>query len=302
MSLAEPDTTTDREPITEQAVTINILKGGEGKSSLALNIADRLSVRGYDVLFVDLDPNGHITRGLEFDEVYNDPTHDLANTVIHEHTPPEEWTYETDWEWDFLPASQKHGALERSLQNSADLTLLRDNLIQPFFDGGAYDYIITDGGGEYSMIGRSTYVATGQTMLPVTPGVESMSGLRQTFKRIINPIQEKINLDVLAVIPNRISNRIDYQYADRELLEKLNRSEKFSERVPNFARITPEQWDRIDNGEVDELPKPGVRESSAFHRAYQAGKPVGRHDPDAAVLDQIDELADIVEYGGINRA
>jgi len=292
---------TTRDVKTGQAVSVNILKGGVGKSSLSMNIADRLAVRGHDVLYMDLDPNGHVTFGLGYDEVFADPTHDLSNTVVYDHTDPTEWVYSTDWGWDFVPASVKLEELERTLSSEGDTSLLRDNFTRPLFEQGVYDYIIMDGGGEWSMLAKNAYGAAGQTMIPVTPGKETRSGFKRTFQRAIRPLQKRIDFEILAIIPNKIQQRIDYQYPERELLEHLNRSEHFQEYLPSFARITPDEWDRIDAGEVDELPKPGIRHSGAFESAFGEGKPVGRYDPDADVLEHLDELARIVERGGIKH-
>lgn len=53
-------------------------KGGVGKSTVTLNTAGALAQAGHDVLVIDLDPNGHLTNALGFDEVYqeDEPTLD----------------------------------------------------------------------------------------------------------------------------------------------------------------------------------------------------------------------------------
>lgn len=293
--LPDPD-----EAVTGQAVSVNILKGGIGKSSLSLNLTDRLAHRGHDVLLMDLDLNGHLTGGLGFDDVFEDPTHDLANNVVHGgYADPEEFIYETDFGWDFVPASVKHESLEQSLSNEGDVSLLRDNFVDPLLESSEYDYIITDGGGEWSMLAKNAYGATRQTMIPITPGKENFVGFERTYKRAVQKIKEVIDFRILAIVPNKIRNRIDHNTAERKLLENLNRSEVFSDKIPSFARIPPEDWDRIDAGEVNDLPKPGLRWNSTFAKAYEEGQPVGRYDPDADVLDNIDEMAAIVEQQGV---
>src|SRR5215831_13928448 len=50
-------------------------KGGTGKSTIAVNLATELGARGYRVLVVDLDPQGH--AGLGFGILSTD----AANTI-----------------------------------------------------------------------------------------------------------------------------------------------------------------------------------------------------------------------------
>jgi chromosome partitioning protein len=101
----------------------------------------------------------------------------------------------------------------------------------------------------------------------------------------------------LAIVPTKISERIDQQTTDRELLERLNRTNP--EKLPNFARITEDEWEQIDNGDL--LPKPGIRQDADFTRAYEQGQPVAHYNPDSQTIPHLDEIAAIVENGGIDR-
>jgi len=48
-------------------------KGGAGKTTTTLNVAGALNQRGHDVLVIDLDPQGHATEGLGFEDLYDYP-------------------------------------------------------------------------------------------------------------------------------------------------------------------------------------------------------------------------------------
>jgi chromosome partitioning protein len=296
----------ESEPITGQAVSVNMLKGGVGKSILALNLADRLSVRGHDVLFMDLDPNGHITESLGYEDVFDDPTHDLTNIVIHEYGEYEEYIYPTDWEWDFVPASVKLSTLESELSDNS-ITLLKKNFIQPLLESGEYDYIIMDGGGEWSHIAKAAYGAAARTIIPIPPGDMNRSGFKRTYERVISEMPKELNFKILAIVPNMISEYLKHDKADRRLLESLNRSDTFSDYLPSFARIPPEDWDAIDSGEM-EVPKPGIRKNSNLENALEEeNMPFGRYietqdsisENDQLTLDHLDELARIIEHEGV---
>ncbi len=51
-----------------RAVSVCMLKGGVGKSTIAVNLARQLAAQDHDVLLIDLDPNGHASVGLGFDD------------------------------------------------------------------------------------------------------------------------------------------------------------------------------------------------------------------------------------------
>jgi chromosome partitioning protein len=56
-------------------VSVALQKGGVGKTTVAINLADRLAARGRDVLLVDLDQQGNATEGVGLDGAYEDEPH-----------------------------------------------------------------------------------------------------------------------------------------------------------------------------------------------------------------------------------
>ena len=58
-----------------RAVAVNVLKGGFGKSTTAINLARELAERNGKVLLVDLDDNGHTTFNMGYREEYESRNH-----------------------------------------------------------------------------------------------------------------------------------------------------------------------------------------------------------------------------------
>lgn len=296
------ETGTDK--LVGNAVMFDVLKGGYGKSALSLNLADRLADRGNEVLYLDLDPNGHITHSLGYDDVYQDEMHDYGFVVSDQKfyakfdRAPEELIVNTEFGWDFVPSfDDMESSFEEVLRQSDDgLQLLAREFMLPLFESGKYDYFVMDGGGERSRVADSGFYAGRQCLIPIAPGEESASALRRTQDRIIKPLKQRnIGFEVLAFVPNLLSDRIDYETEDRILLERLNGMQNAP--LPSFARITDDEWEKIDKGELK--PRPGIRKNASIRKAIGQGMPVAHYDPDCEQIPHFDELAAIVENGGV---
>jgi chromosome partitioning protein len=138
-------------------------------------------------------------------------------------------------------------------------------------------------------------------MIPVIPEEGVVNGLHNIIDRVVEPLRKRRDLEILAIVPNRLSQRIDHQNEDRMLLEALCRNETFADYVPDFAYLAPETWDAIDAGDVSPLPKPGIREDADINKALRAHETLATYNPANEQLACFDELASIIETGGVSR-
>lgn len=279
-----------------RAVSVSILKGGVGKSTIAVNLTDRLAAKGHNALFIDLDPNGHASVGLGFKDVYQDGD-DIGDVILDEgELEPEDVIHETGFGFDVLPSSNRLETVENLLRSSSFPDVrVRQKIIEPLL-GEDYDYIVTDSPAYRGKLSDNALVATQNLMVPLTSGGEALAGFERMIERQVKPLREQIGLDILAIIPNRVSNRIDQHTDDRELIEALNRD--FPSKVPGFAQITEKEFEDIDNGEKNPLPKPGIRERNAVSKSFNEKMPLAHYDPDNDQVENFDILADIVINGG----
>lgn len=305
MSASTQVTADDLDQLEGRAIMFDVLKGGYGKSALSLNLADRLAARGHNVLYMDLDPNGHITFALGYDEVYKDGMHDYGFVALDEKVyakdsiHPEEMIYDTGFGFDFVPSYDDMESFEAAL-NTVDRKqeVLAREFILPLYEAGEYDYFIMDGGGERSNIADNGFYAGKSAIVPLAPGDEALSAWNRTWNRIIKPLDE-IGFTVMALVPNLLSKRIDHQNDDRVLLERLNRSENFNHLLPSFARYADSDWEAIDNGKYGKLP--GIRDREGISGGISNGMPAAHYDPECDQIRHFDELARIVENGGVDR-
>ena len=256
------------------------------------------SGQDHDVLLIDLDPNGHASVGLGYDDEYHN-TEETIGDVFFDDADPASVVYDTGYEFDILPSSEDLEQVEREIvvgdvfQPSA---LLKREVVDPLLED-TYDYIVTDSPAYRSRLTDNALVATANLVLPLAPGNEAMAGLERTIERQISPLRQHMDVDVLALVPNMLSGRIDQQTQDRQLLERLNSHDSLQDRIPNFARIT--DWEAVDAGDLK--PSPGIRDRTSITKAYGERKPLLDYDPDCDQLKCFDELAHIVEAGEVVR-
>ncbi|POG54171.1 ParA family protein [Haloferax marisrubri] len=285
------------------AVALNTLKGGVGKTTISLNTARELAERDHDVLLVDLDPNGHLTVGLNFREVYLDDEHaDLGEIIIDRDAEPDDAIVSTEFGFDLFPSTADLEDVQDRLGSVNHGTVrMRQFLVEPLL-GDTYDYIIIDTPGSTGHLTDNALVATESILVPLRPGPESLGGFERTVERLIKPLREFISLDLLAIVPTDLQRRIDQQTLDRELIESLVTREHLAAKVPNFAYISPADLEKIDSGEWDgSLPKPGIRHSESLSRAIGDHKPLRDYAPEDSILSSFEELASIIEHGEVRR-
>lgn len=283
---------------TPRAVTTTGLKGGTTKTTLSINIAQQLGERGHDVCLIDTDTNGHATHRLGFDELYFEPETEWADVLLDDGTAePASIVHDTEFAFDIIPASTGLESLKSQLASEMRATLkLRDAVVDPLL-GATYDYFVIDTGSDRDILLNNAVAASFNLIIPLVPEGGASSVLNRTRTRIIDPLRDKpnVDLDVLAYVPNKLQQRFDQRNDERELVERLCTTDGVSDKVPNFAYFSEAEFEQIDAGDLH--ANPGLRKDKAF----DGSAPVAVSDPDNEQLPYLEELAAIVEQGGVQR-
>jgi chromosome partitioning protein len=274
---------TDHSP---RCVTISNRKGGVGKTALAINIADRLADRGHGVLLVDADPAGHATEGVGLRDAYTDEVHIGQYLAEEDSVTLGDVIRPTDHDFDVVTSHRDLGryATQIDSEDRFAILCLEQRLVEPLL-GDEYDYIVVDSpAASGSLLADATLVAAGNVIVPMEPGEESIRGFEQMMQQQIAPIRENREVNILALVPNHC--RSDNEL--KRLVEQIN--EHFPEYTPRFAHTEM----------LETSPGAGIRERIAIKRAWRDGVPLSKFDPDNDMLGRFDELATVVERGGVD--
>jgi len=289
-----------------RAVAFGVLKGGFGKTTTALNTARELARRNERALVVDLDDNGHMTLNLGFDYEYRgeawsgDEGVNHAKEVLINGADAREYIVNVVDGLDLFPAHHDLESVENDLKEATmGTTRLAKNLVEPLL-GSRYDYIVVDCPANRGKLNDNAMFATGNIVIPLRPENGYESGLTNTLDRLVSEAREYFDLEILAIVPTDLRDRIDQDTRDRALLEELTKRQAIAKRVPSFAFLSEDDWTAIDAGEY-QGPLPGIRHRGAIDASHSAGLPLRDFDPDCDQLAHYVELAEIVERGEVNR-
>lgn len=195
-----------------KALAIINQKGGVGKSTTALAIGAGLSLKGYSVLFIDLDAQGNLsytlganTQGYNAMGVLERP--ETAKEEI-QHTP----------QGDIIASSPKLAGADKLLEETGKEYRLKEALdsLQ-----GAYDYIIVDTPPALGILTINALTACTGAIIPAQADIYSLQGIAQlnstieTVKKYCNP-----SLSIMGIVLTRFNGRSIIRREVAEMLER----------------------------------------------------------------------------------
>ncbi|KAB1191216.1 MULTISPECIES: ParA family protein [Haloferax] len=272
-----------------RAVSVSLQKGGVGKTTIAINLADALAARDNDVLLVDLDQQGNATEGVGMKEAYESAEPNIGDVLTDDDPVDVRETIHSREHFDVLPAHVDLDDIEDRVRNSTFGVLwVRRRIVDPLLED-EYDYIVIDSPPSLGPLSDAALIGTGYVVVPLLMSEPSVSGFERMFEQQIGPIRREVDLDILAIVPNDLTGNNE----ERRIIRDLEDS-PFEKFIPAFARS-----DLFDD---PGSKGPGIRHRIAFSRAWRDGKTLREYDPSNDMLDRLDELAAIVERGGSEDA
>lgn len=219
-----------------KAIAVINQKGGVGKSTTALAIGAGLSLKGYSVLFIDLDAQGNLSYTLGADtKGYN------AMGVLERPETAKEEIQHTP-QGDIIASSPKLAGADKLLEETGKEYRLKEALesLQ-----GAYDYIIVDTPPALGILTINALTACTGAIIPAQADIYSLQGIGQlnstieTVKKYCNP-----SLSIMGIVITRFNGRSIIRREVAEMLEHTAdqlRTKLFSSKIRECTALVEAQ-------------------------------------------------------------
>jgi chromosome partitioning protein len=209
-------------------ITVNLHKGGVGKTSTSINLAAALQQKGQRVLLVDLDPQANATLAVGLNPLSLERNLNHLFTDIH--LQPHQVIIEaakTSGGMHVLPSHPDLARTEAGM-NASSVGSIRD-IITPIEEH--YDFIIFDTPPAENFLTLNALVASDLVIIPLQAHFLALQGLEQVFEQIRN-VNRGLNpkLKVHGILPTMVNQRTN---VSRLVLDQVR--EKYPELVFPFS-------------------------------------------------------------------
>ena len=173
-------------------------KGGVGKTTTAINMADYIAREGKKVLLVDLDAQGNLTSG--YGIAKNETQVSIYDFLIGE-ANFDEVVKKTGYKnLDIIPSNMDLAAIDIEIVSLPNRERILKSVLQPHVN--KYDYVFIDCPPSLGLVTLNALTACDKVIIPIQAEFFALEGLSQLMNTIKLVKQKNLNpeLDVAGVV------------------------------------------------------------------------------------------------------
>jgi chromosome partitioning protein len=256
------------ENMNSQIIGVTNQKGGVGKTTTTINLAQALAINGLKVLVVDLDPQGNATQGLgvhlesiglSIGDLIRDRSLSAASVIYHGDGI------------DLIPATPLLSRVEREMVGLTNSELRLAHRLKEIRD--RYSVILLDTPPTFGPLMNSALNAATKLIVPVDSGYFAMMGIKELLAET-EAIQGGTNpsLEVMGYLLTLADN----------------------------TKITAETWDGLVSGFGELVFETRIRRSVKLREAPVLGRTIFHHAPaSSAALDYLSLAKEVAQRLGL---
>src|SRR3989344_1180862 len=215
-----------------QIIAVLNQKGGEGKTTTAMNVGAYLAKMGRQVLIVDLDPQGNATSGFGTDKASLEST---MYDVLFGRANASNTIKETKISGLYiLPTNAQLAAAEVDLANEHE----REHKLKHALANCTYDYILIDCPPSLGLLSINALTAANSVLIPVQAEYYALEGLGQLLE-IIQRVRSGLNpqLELLGVVLTMYDSRTSLSDQVMSEVQKHFGQKVFNSVIPRNIRL-----------------------------------------------------------------
>ncbi len=187
--------------MTQKVIALVNQKGGVGKTTTAINLAAQLANSDFNVLLIDLDPQGNATSGLGNNKSDGFNIYD----VLRNNVKLADALHETHVaKLKLITANPNLAGAEVELVNVES----REFVLKKALDSEAFDYVIIDSPPSLGLLTINALTAAQMVLIPVQSEYYALEGLSQLLDTI-QAVRNSVNpqLDLLGIVLTMFDKR-----------------------------------------------------------------------------------------------
>ena len=223
-------TSTSKGATLGQVIAFANQKGGVAKTTTTLNLAVAFKEQGFDVLTVDLDPQGNLTmsQGMDPDQVERS----MYDVLVHS-MPVEDVIHRA--EVDVAVSSIDLAGAELALSSMIGRERALQKALLPVRN--RYDYILIDTPPSLGLLTINALTASDSVIVPVQCEYLSLRGLVQ-LETTLSMIRENLNpvVEIRGILPTMFDSRTVHSREAIEMLKENFGDLVFETRIKKTVR------------------------------------------------------------------